>query len=132
MHLEGEAAGKGVHEVRGNPCHASGPAPRAFLIFMKALAEQRMGVRDREPQVIIAQYELLDADAEASTVIRQQCQLGRHAAARGEPYLFRRRIKPESVAATGDRLPRHNRPIDNKMEVRIGGGRMAERRRSIE
>src|ERR1700736_5139913 len=99
---------------------------------MKALAERMMGVRYLDPQVIIAQDELLDADAEAAPIARQRFQLGRDTAARGEPYFIRRPIEPEDVAAIGDRLRRHDGAIDNQMEVGVGGGRMAERRSSLE
>src|SRR5258708_4186399 len=86
-----------------------------------------MGMRYIKPQVIIAQDELPHADAEASPVARQRVQLGRDAATRGEPYLIRRRIEPEGVAAIGDRLRRYDGPIDDEMEVGVGSGRMAER-----
>ena|SRR5205823_7730605 len=85
-----------------------------------------MGVRYLDPQVIIAQDELLHADAEAPPVARQRLQLGRDAAARGEPYLIRSGIETEGVSAISGRLRRHNGPIDDQMEVGFGSGRMAE------
>jgi hypothetical protein len=36
------------------------------------------------------------------------------------------------VAAVGDRLRGHDGPIDDQMEVWVGGGRTAERRRPVE
>jgi len=36
------------------------------------------------------------------------------------------------VVPIGDRLRRHDDAIDDQMEVRVGGGRMAERCRPLE
>ena len=132
VHLDGEAAGKGAQEALRNLSHTGGPAPHTFFVFMKAFAERRMGVRYLDPQMIVAQDELLHADAEAPPVGRQQAQLGRDPATRGEPYLVRHRVEPEDVVAIGNRLRCHDAPIDDQMEVGVGGGPMAERRRPIE
>jgi hypothetical protein len=60
-------------------------------------------MRYLDPQVIVAQDELLHTVAEGPPVTRQRLQLGRDAAMRGEPYLIRRSIEPEDVAPVGDR-----------------------------
>ena len=43
-----------------------------------------------------------------------------------------RRIDTEDMAAIGDRLRRYDGAIDDQMEIRVGAGRMAERRRPVE
>ena len=131
MHLYRETAAKRAYEALRNPCHASGPAPHVF-VFMKALAKRGMRMRYRDAQVIIAQNELLHADTEASPVARQQLQFGRDATTRGEPYLIRRCIDPEGVAAISNGLRRHDGPVDDQMEARIGGCLIPERRSPLE
>jgi len=71
-------------------------------MVVKSFAERRMGGRYLKPLVIVAQDELLHADAEASAIPRHPGHFRRNAAARGEPYLIRRRIQPEGVAAVRD------------------------------
>ena len=93
---------------------------------MKAFAKQRVGVRYLDPQMTIAQDETLDANAEGSPVARERFHFGRHPATRGEPYLIRRRIEPEGILIFSGRLRAHGGPINEQMQVRIGGRQMAE------
>jgi hypothetical protein len=130
VHFHSEAAGKGVQEALGDPSPAIGPAPHSLLVFMKTFAERGMGGRYLDAQVIIAQHEPLNADAEASPVVRPQLQLRGDAAALGEAYLMRRRIELERVAAV-DRSRRDGCSIDDQMEVRVGRSRMAERHSAL-
>src|SRR5207248_9802092 len=105
-----------------DPSHAGGPAPHPLLVRMKALAERGMGMRYLDTQVIIAQDESLRTDTEAASVARQRLQLSRDPAARGEPDLMRCRVELEDVTAIGTRLRRHDGPVDDQMEARVGGG----------